>query len=148
MTDDWECLIAARGGDEHAWRVLFERHYPMLVRMISYITGSLETAQDLAQESFVRLLRAEIRHHDGSFKSFLSTIASSNGSVEIGGSTGSGVPDGLRNSTALRTGQNCSCSAAFDSGTGRCAFFRVHPVSSRGPENNAPGIGGDISLFG
>ena len=75
MTDDWECLIAARGGDEHAWRVLFERHYPMLVRMTSYITGSLETAQDLAQEAFVRLLQAEIKHHEGSFKSFLSTIA-------------------------------------------------------------------------
>jgi RNA polymerase sigma-70 factor (ECF subfamily) len=75
MTDDWECLIAARGGDEHAWRVLFERHYPMLVRMTSYITGSLETAQDLAQESFVRLLHVQIRHHGGTFKSFLSTIA-------------------------------------------------------------------------
>ena len=75
MTDDWECLKAARGGDEHAWRILFERHYPMLVRMTSYITGSLETAQDLAQESFVRLLQAEIKHYDGSFKSFLSTIA-------------------------------------------------------------------------
>jgi len=75
MTDDWECLKAAREGDGHAWRVLFERHYPMLVRMASYITGSLDSAQDLAQESFVRLLHAEIRHHDGSFKSFLSTIA-------------------------------------------------------------------------
>jgi RNA polymerase sigma-70 factor (ECF subfamily) len=75
MIDDWECLKAARKGDEHAWRVLFERHYPMLVRLASYITGSLETAQDLAQESFVRLFQAEIRHHDGSFKSFLSTIA-------------------------------------------------------------------------
>jgi len=75
MTDDWECLKAAREGDAHSWRVLFERHYPMLVRMASYITGSLDTAQDLAQESFVRLLHAEIRHHDGSFKSFLSTIA-------------------------------------------------------------------------
>jgi RNA polymerase sigma-70 factor (ECF subfamily) len=75
MTDDWHCLELARGGDEHAWRILFERYYPMLVRMASYITGSLEAARDLAQESFVRLLEAKVSHHDGSFKSYLSTIA-------------------------------------------------------------------------
>jgi RNA polymerase sigma-70 factor (ECF subfamily) len=75
MTDDWRCLELARAGDEIAWRVLFDRHYPPLVKMASCITGSLETAQDLAQESFVRLLHVEIRYRDGSFKSFLSTIA-------------------------------------------------------------------------
>ncbi len=75
MTDDWQCLELAHGGDENAWRDLFERHYPALVRMTSCITGSIETGQDLAQESFVRLLHADIRHHAGTFKSFLSTIA-------------------------------------------------------------------------
>ena len=75
MTDDWRCLELAREGDEMAWRILFERHYPPLVRMAACITGSLDTAQDLAQESFVRLLHVEIRHRNGSFKSFLSTIA-------------------------------------------------------------------------
>jgi RNA polymerase sigma-70 factor (ECF subfamily) len=75
MTDDWQCLDLARGGDEIAWRDLFQRHYPSLVRMASCITGSLDTAHDLAQESFVRLLRVDIRHRNGSFKSYLATIA-------------------------------------------------------------------------
>jgi len=39
------------------------------------ITGSLDTAHDMAQESFVRLLHVRIRHRSGSFASFLSTIA-------------------------------------------------------------------------
>jgi RNA polymerase sigma-70 factor (ECF subfamily) len=39
------------------------------------ITGSLDLAQDLAQESFVRLLRVRITHREGSLKSFLSTMA-------------------------------------------------------------------------
>ena len=75
MIDDWHCLELARGGDEGAWRDLFERHYPSLVRITSSITGSIEAGKDLAQESFVRLLQVQIRHHGGSFKSFLSTIA-------------------------------------------------------------------------
>jgi len=75
MTDDWRCLELAREGDETAWRVLFQRYYPSLVRMASCITGSVDTAHDLAQESFVRLLHVEIRHRNGSFKSYLGTIA-------------------------------------------------------------------------
>jgi RNA polymerase sigma-70 factor (ECF subfamily) len=75
VIDDWHCLDLARGGNESAWRDLFERHYPSLVRMTSFITGSIDTGKDLAQESFVRLLHVQIRHQTGSFKSFLSTIA-------------------------------------------------------------------------
>jgi RNA polymerase sigma-70 factor (ECF subfamily) len=75
MTDDWRCLEQAHGGDETAWRILFQRHYPSLVRMASCITGSFDTAHDLAQESFVRLLHADFRHRNGSFKSYLATIA-------------------------------------------------------------------------
>ena len=75
MTDDWQCLDQARGGDETAWRILFVRYYRTLVRMTSFITGSLDSAEDIAQEAFVNLLRVEIRHRKGSFKSFLTTIA-------------------------------------------------------------------------
>lgn len=72
---DWDYLNAARNGDEGAWRMLFRRHYAMLVRMTATITGSADTAHDLAQESFVRLLHSPIRHQEGSFKAFLSRIA-------------------------------------------------------------------------
>ena len=75
MTDDWRCLELARAGDEVAWRVLFHRYYPSLVRMASCMTGSVDAAHDLAQESFVRLLHVEFRHRTGSFKSYLGTIA-------------------------------------------------------------------------
>jgi RNA polymerase sigma-70 factor (ECF subfamily) len=75
VIDDWQCLETAQGGDEKAWRDLFDRHYPSLVKMISCITGSIAAGHDLAQESFVRLLHARITHRSGTFKSFLSTIA-------------------------------------------------------------------------
>lgn len=75
MTDDWRCLDLARGGDERAWRILFHRYYPSLVRMALCVTGSRDTAQDLAQESFVRLLRAREKYQSGSFKAYLTTIA-------------------------------------------------------------------------
>lgn len=75
MTDDWHCLDLARGGDETAWRILFHRYYPSLVRMASCITGSSDTAHDLAQESFVRLIRARAEYQSGSFRAYLTTIA-------------------------------------------------------------------------
>ena len=75
MIGDWQCLDLARRGDETAWRALFHRHYGPLVRMTACMTGSLDTAQDVAQESFVRLLRVRISHRTGSFKSYVSTIA-------------------------------------------------------------------------
>ena len=75
LIDEWRCLDLARQGDETSWRFLFHRHYQPLVRLTFCITGSLDTAQDLAQESFVRLLRVKIRHHEGSFSAFLTTMA-------------------------------------------------------------------------
>ncbi len=38
------------------------------------MTGSVDAARDCVQESFVRLLHAEISHHDGSVRTYLSTI--------------------------------------------------------------------------
>ncbi len=75
ITEDWQCLDLARRGDETAWRILFHRHYPSLVKMTLCVTGSPDAARDTAQESFVRLLRVRIRHRNGTVRSFLSTIA-------------------------------------------------------------------------
>jgi len=75
MTDDWLCLELALNGDESAWRALFERYYQFLVKIAFFITGSIESAKDIGQEAFVVLLRANIRHQDGSLKAYLSTIA-------------------------------------------------------------------------
>ncbi len=75
MTDDWRCLDLARAGDGPAWKSLFERHYPSMVRVAFFVTGSLESAQDVAQETFACLLRTNIRHRDSTLKAFLGTIA-------------------------------------------------------------------------
>jgi RNA polymerase sigma-70 factor (ECF subfamily) len=75
MIDDWECVELARQGNETAWRNLFDRHFQALVRMTSLITGSIDSGHDFAQESLVRLLTRNIAHHNGSVRSYLSTIA-------------------------------------------------------------------------
>ncbi len=72
---DWECLDLAHGGDERAWRELFGRHERRLARMAALITGSGDAARDIAQETFVRILRRRIPHRDGSLGAYLSTIA-------------------------------------------------------------------------
>jgi RNA polymerase sigma-70 factor (ECF subfamily) len=75
MISDWDCLERARKGDEDAWRLLFKRHNNSLIKFTSLITGSIDVAKDLAQESFIRLLRSRTKHSDGNFKTYLSTIA-------------------------------------------------------------------------
>lgn len=75
MMSDWECLELARKGDETAWHRLIERHNPQLIKMTLLITGSMDAARDLAQETFVRLFHHGVKHSAGSFKAYLSTIA-------------------------------------------------------------------------
>ena len=75
MISDWECLDLARAGDERAWRELYQRHHARLARMTAWITGSMDSAQDLVQECFVRLLDCKVKHREGSFAAFVSTIA-------------------------------------------------------------------------
>ena len=75
MITDWECLERARQGDENAWSWLVTRHSPSLVRTTLLITGSVAVAHDLVQETFIRLLQRSPRHHYGSFKAYLATIA-------------------------------------------------------------------------
>jgi RNA polymerase sigma factor (sigma-70 family) len=72
---DWECLELAHRGDEGAWRALFVRHERRLARMAALITGSPDAAQDIAQETFVRVLRRKIPRRDGSFGAYLTTVA-------------------------------------------------------------------------
>jgi len=75
MRSDWEYLGRARDGEEDAWRLLFEKHYVPLVRLTALITGSIDAAKDIAQETFFRLLRVRQQHDEGNFKAYVSTIA-------------------------------------------------------------------------
>lgn len=75
MTDD---ALLARGaaGDDRSLRILVERWegpvYSFLLRML----GSREEAQDLTQETFLRMIAAADRYRaDGRFRSWLFRIA-------------------------------------------------------------------------
>ncbi len=73
---DWELVTHARGGDMAAFEVLVRRYQEPVVRFCSRMTGSREDAEDIAQDSFVRL------HHTldrlkpkAKFSTYLFTIA-------------------------------------------------------------------------
>jgi RNA polymerase sigma-70 factor, ECF subfamily len=71
---DWDMLALARNGDETAWRELYERYAPPLLRWISCMIGSAESAQDIVQDAFLRLYHARIAHQNGNFHAYLSKI--------------------------------------------------------------------------
>ncbi len=71
----WECLERAQKGDEGAWQELVRRYYPSLLKTTSLITGSMESAKDLVQETFVKMLQTKPKHHQGDVGGYLSTIA-------------------------------------------------------------------------
>jgi len=52
MISDWDCLDRARRGDEAAWRMLFQRHYPALFRSTLFITGSREAGIEINSKGF------------------------------------------------------------------------------------------------
>lgn len=73
MISDWDTLERARRGHEDAWRELVKNHYSRLHAMALLITKSSDAADDLTQESFARLLRADLSHKDGSVSGWLGT---------------------------------------------------------------------------
>lgn len=75
MISDWNYLSKARNGDEKAWGFLFKKYNKSLIKMTTLITGSIDTAKDIVQETFVRLLNGRIKHQEGNFKSYVTTIA-------------------------------------------------------------------------
>ncbi|MFB0515913.1 MAG: RNA polymerase sigma factor [Candidatus Neomarinimicrobiota bacterium] len=75
MTSDWDSLQAARAGDESAWRLLYQRHSPTLLRTTLFVTGSHDAAEDIVQEAFIRLLKRRLPPVRGNFQAYLHTIA-------------------------------------------------------------------------
>ncbi|MDX1701431.1 MAG: RNA polymerase sigma factor [Melioribacteraceae bacterium] len=75
MISDWEYLEQAKKGDEDAADFLFDKYYKSLLRMTSLITGSIDSAKDIVQETFVKLINGKIKHHEGKFKTYINTIA-------------------------------------------------------------------------
>jgi len=54
---DWELVAQARSGDSQAFVTLIRRHERALVHFCHRMTRSAEDAEELAQESFVRVYR-------------------------------------------------------------------------------------------
>ena len=75
MISDWEYLTQAKNGNEKAADFLFDKYYKSLIRMTSLITGSLDSAKDIVQETFIKLIRVKIKHKEGKFKTYINTIA-------------------------------------------------------------------------
>lgn len=70
--------VVAEGGPgaRAAFRRLFERHYAGVVRFCQRIVGDPALAEELAQETFLRLYRASERYEPrAKFRTFLLTIA-------------------------------------------------------------------------
>ncbi len=73
---DAELMLRVRRGDEEAFAALVDRHKDPLVAYLTRITGSLDRAEDLAQETFLRLFRTASRYREqGYLTAFLYRIA-------------------------------------------------------------------------
>jgi RNA polymerase sigma-70 factor (ECF subfamily) len=59
---DEELIRGIADGDELAFRLYFRRWAPPLGRFLNRVAGSRETAEDLLQETFLRVLRAAPRY--------------------------------------------------------------------------------------
>jgi len=51
-------ITQARQGDDQAWRVLVEQHQQAVFRLAYLLLGDADEAEDVAQEVFIRALRA------------------------------------------------------------------------------------------
>jgi RNA polymerase sigma-70 factor (ECF subfamily) len=75
LTDD-ELMARGAGGDDDAFRLLVERWEGMVFAFLLHMLGSREEAEDLSQETFVRMIGAAHRYRpEGRFRSWLLQIA-------------------------------------------------------------------------
>lgn len=67
----------AKSGDENAAELLIRRYYASILRYCRWHCPNTETAEDLTQETFIRLFRRLDNYKGrGTFKAYLYTIAS------------------------------------------------------------------------
>ena len=71
---DWALLERARRGHGDAWTELVSAHATRVRAMAVLISGSRAAAEDILQESFVRLFSFTPRHQEGTVAGWLGTI--------------------------------------------------------------------------
>ena len=73
---DADIVRRCLAGDERAYRELVERYQRQVFSLARRMTGSIEDAEDLTQETFIRMFRALERYDPArSFPAWLMTIA-------------------------------------------------------------------------
>ena len=75
---DDELMERYRAGDENAFTLLVRRHQQPLVNFIARYINDRDSAEDLAQETFIRIFKASRRYKPGraQFKTWMYHIAS------------------------------------------------------------------------
>ncbi len=74
--DEAQLLAQAKGGDKTAFGRLVKLHQRRVLRMVVGMTGDIDVAMDIVQESFIRAYHALDRFEEGQpFYPWLSTIA-------------------------------------------------------------------------
>ncbi len=74
---DDELMLRFQKGDEEAFNLLVRRHHKPLINFIARFTGDRDNAEDLAQETFLRIYKAADRYKQGraKFKTWMYIIA-------------------------------------------------------------------------
>lgn len=76
ITKDDELIEQAKAGDESAATLLINRYYHQILRYCRWHCPNMETAEDLTQETFIRLFRSLGGYKSrGTFKAYLYIIA-------------------------------------------------------------------------
>jgi RNA polymerase sigma-70 factor (ECF subfamily) len=76
MRSDEDLMAAYTRGDAAAFRELFDRHSPVLLRVMSHQLRRTEDARDLVQQTFLHLHRSRFDFREGALlKPWLFTIA-------------------------------------------------------------------------
>ena len=76
MRTDEELMAAYKAGDAAAFRELFDRHSPVLLRVMRHQLRRPEDARDLVQQTFLQLHRSRADFRDGAqLRPWLFTIA-------------------------------------------------------------------------
>ncbi|MDE0634254.1 MAG: sigma-70 family RNA polymerase sigma factor [Candidatus Poribacteria bacterium] len=84
IVSDEELMLECRKGDMSAFELLVRRYQDALVNYIYYIINDYHRAEDLAQETFLRVFKSASRYEPkASFKSWLYTIATNLSKNEI-----------------------------------------------------------------
>lgn len=74
--DDDDLMAGTAAGEEAAFRLLVDRWERDVLAFLIHLTGSRDDAEDLAQETFVRVFRQAGRYRpEGKFRSWLLRIA-------------------------------------------------------------------------